>query len=207
VGGDEAVKTQWKANPKIQAKMQSLGLKTEDELQSWFIRQMDTFLTSHGRRLIGWDEILQGGLAQNATVMSWQGTKGAIAAAQSGHDAVLADNGYTYFDAYQTRDHTNEPLAIGGFIPLEKVYNWEPMPATLEPQFRKHILGMQGQLWTEYLPDPKAIEYMAFPRISALAEVAWTPAARRNLDDFKSRLVTQLERLKIQDVNYRPLDR
>jgi hexosaminidase len=207
VGGDEAVKTQWKANPKIQAKMKSLDLKTEDELQSWFIRQMDTFLTSHGRRLIGWDEILQGGLAQNATVMSWQGTKGAIAAAQSGHDAVLADNGYTYFDAYQTRDHTNEPLAIGGFIPLEKVYGWEPMPVALEPQFQKHILGLQGQLWTEYLPDPKAIEYMAFPRISALAEVGWTPAVRRNLDDFKSRLITQLERLKIQDVNYRPLDR
>lgn len=207
VGGDEAVKTQWKANPKIQAKMTSLDLKTEDELQSWFIRQMDTFLTSHGRRLIGWDEILQGGLAQNATVMSWQGTNGAIAAARAGHDAVLADNGFTYLDHYQSRDQKNEPLAIGGFLPLERVYGWEPMPAALEPEFQKHILGLQGQLWTEYLPDPKAVEYMAFPRISALAEVGWTPAGKRNLDDFKTRLATELERLRVQDVNFRPLDR
>ncbi len=206
VGGDEAVKTQWKANAAIQAKMKSLNLKTEDELQSWFIRQMDAFLTSHGRRLIGWDEILQGGLAPNAAVMSWQGTKGAIAAAQAGHDAVLADSGFTYLDHYQSRDTKNEPLAIGGFLPLDRVYGWEPMPSALEPAQQARILGLQGQLWTEYLPDPKTVEYMAFPRISALAEVAWTPAALKNLDDFKVRVAIELERLKIQGVNYRPLD-
>jgi len=206
VGGDEAVKTQWKANPEIEAKIETLGLKNEDELQSWFIRQMDSFLTSHGRRLIGWDEILQGGLAENATVMSWQGTNGAIAAARSGHDAVLADSGFTYLDHYQSRDTKNEPLAIGGFLPLERVYGWEPMPAALEPEFQKHILGLQGQLWTEYLPDPKAVEYMAFPRISALAEAGWTPGDRRNFDDFRSRLIVELDRLGIQDVNYRRLD-
>jgi hexosaminidase len=205
VGGDEAVKTQWKASTRVQARIVELGLKNEEELQSWFIRQMDEFLTARKRRLIGWDEILEGGLAENATVMSWRGLDGAVAAARSGHDAVLTPTSHTYFDYYQSKDRTDEPLAIGGFLPLETVYTWEPMPPSLEPAFQKHVLGVQGQLWSEYLPTPKAVEYMAFPRLTALAEVAWTPTARRQLDEFRSRLVVHYERLQILDVNARPL--
>jgi hexosaminidase len=206
VGGDEAVKTQWQESPRIQARIAELGLKNEEELQSWFIRQMDTFLTARGRRLIGWDEILEGGLAENATVMSWRGTEGALAAARSGHDAVMSPTSHTYFDYYQVKDTAREPLNIGGFLPLETVYTWEPLPADLESQFHKHILGVQGQLWTEYLPTPKAVEYNAFPRLTALAEVAWTETALRRLDTFRPRLATHLERLRILDVNFRPLD-
>ena len=206
VGGDEALKTQWKESPRIQARIAELGLKNEEELQSWFIRQMDTFLTAKGRRLIGWDEILEGGLAENATVMSWRGVEGALAAARSGHDAVMAPTSHTYFDYAQVKDTAREPLNIGGFLPLETVYTWEPMPADLEPQFHKHILGVQGQLWTEYLPTSRAVEYNAFPRLTALAEVAWTETAMRRLDTFLPRLATHLERLRILDVNFRPLD-
>ena len=119
------------------------------------------------RRLIGWDEILEGGLAENATVISWRGLDGAIAAAKTGHDAVLTPTSHTYFDYYQVKDTSKEPLAIGGFLPLDKVYTWEPMPAELEENARTHILGVQGQVWTEYLPNPKAVEYMAFPRMIA----------------------------------------
>jgi hexosaminidase len=205
VGGDEAVKDQWTANPRIQARIKELGLKDENELQSWFIRQMDAYLTSHGRRLIGWDEILEGGLAPNAAVMSWRGLDGALAAARSKHDAVLTPSGWTYFDSYQTRDTTHEPLAIGGFVPLEKVYTWEPMPDALEPEFQKYILGVQGQLWSEYLQDARQVEYAAYPRLTALAEVGWTPTARRALDGFLSRMAVHLQRLKILDVNFRPL--
>lgn len=205
VGGDEAVKTQWKTNPKIQARIKELGLKDEDALQSWFIKQMDTFLTSKGRRLIGWDEILEGGLAQNATVMSWRGIAGAIEAAKTNHDTVLTPTGTTYFDYYQSRDTANEPLNIGGFLPLDKVYTWEPMPPELAADQQKHVLGVQGQLWTEYLQNGKDVEYNAFPRMSALAEVAWTPTAQRQLPDFLARLAVHLQRLKILDVNFKPL--
>jgi hexosaminidase len=203
IGGDEAEKTQWKASPKIQARIKQLDLKDEHELQSWFIKQMDAFLTARKRRLIGWDEILEGGLAENATVMAWRGVEHAVTAARSGHDAVLAPTSHTYFDYYQSQDKASEPPAIGGFLPLEKVYAWEPMPPALEPPFRKHILGVQGQVWTEYLPNPKAVEYMAFPRASALAEVAWSPAAGRSFDEFRARLAVHMERLRILDVNFR----
>jgi hexosaminidase len=203
IGGDEAVKTQWKASPRIQARIAELGLKDEDELQSWFIRQMDAFLTARQRRLIGWDEILEGGLAENATVMAWRGVEHAVTAARSGHDAVLTPTSHTYFDYYQARDTAAEPLAIGGFLPLDRVYAWEPMPAALEPQFQRHILGVQGQLWTEYMPTAKAVEYMAFPRLSALAEVAWTSAERRDFNAFRARLAVHLERLRILDVQFR----
>ena len=205
IGGDEAVKDQWKVNAQIQARIKKLGLRDENELQSWFIRQMDTYLTAHGRRLVGWDEILEGGLAPHATVMSWRGLEGALAAARSGRDAVLTPAEWTYFDSYQTRDTKSEPLAIGGFVPLEKVYAWEPMPVALEPEFQKHILGVQGQLWSEYLQNAKQVEYAAYPRLTALAEVGWTPTARRKLDDFMSRMAVHLQRLKILDVNFRPL--
>jgi hexosaminidase len=167
VGGDEAAKTRWKASPAVQARIRELGLKDEEELQSWFIRQMDSFLASKGRRLIGWDEILQGGLAPGATVMSWRGVAGGTAAARQGHDVVMAPNSHTYFDYYQARPEKSEPLAIGGYVPLDKVYSYDPLPADLTPDCAQHILGAQGQLWTEYLQTPKQVEYMAFPRACA----------------------------------------
>ena len=144
VGGDEAIKPQWKASPRAQARIKELGLKDENELQSWFIKQMDSFLTAHGRRLVGWDEILEGGLAPNAVVMSWRGTAGGIAAARAGHDVVMAPGSHTYFDHYQSAKHDSEPLAIGGFLPIDTVYAYEPVPAELEPQFATHILGAQA---------------------------------------------------------------
>ncbi len=205
IGGDEAVKTQWKSSPRAQERIRELGLKDEHELQSWFIRQIDTYLTQQGRRLIGWDEILEGGLAPNATVMSWRGIEGGLAAARAGHDVVMAPNTAVYFDYYQSLDKATEPLAIGGFIPLDSVYAYEPVPAELEPQFVKHILGAQGQLWTEYMPNGKHVEYMAFPRVSALAEVLWTAKNARDFGEFRARLETHLRRLDVLDVNYRPV--
>lgn len=204
VGGDEAPKDQWKASPAIQARIRSVGVKDEHEMQSWFIRQMDTFLTAQGRRLIGWDEILEGGLAENATVMSWRGTTGGIAAARSGHDVVMAPNSHTYFDYYQSRDRANEPLAIGGFLPIDTVYAFEPVPAELTSDQAKHILGAQAQLWTEYIPTPRHAEYMAYPRLTALSEVLWTSKQRRDFADFSRRLPAHLLRLDALDVNYRP---
>lgn len=206
IGGDEAVKNQWKASPQIQARIKELGLKDEHELQSWFIRQMDGFLTARGRRLVGWDEILEGGLAENATVMSWQGVNGGIAAAKAGHDVVMAPNSHTYFDHLQSRDRKKEPLSIGGFLPLDTVYAFEPIPAALSAAEAKHVLGAQAQLWTEYLPDPKAVEYMMFPRMAALAEAVWTPAPLRNYNEFLSRLQIHAARLQALDVKFRPLD-
>ena len=206
IGGDEAVKTQWKASPAIQARIKELGLKDENELQSWFVRQMDGYLTAHGRRLIGWDEILEGGLAENATVMSWRGTAGGIDAARAGHDVVMAPNSHTYFDHLQSRNRKTEPLSIGGFLPLDTVYAFEPVPAALSATEAKHILGAQAQVWTEYIPDAKHVEYMLFPRMAALAEAVWTPVNRRSYSNFVERLGPHLVRLQAMDVNYRPLD-
>jgi hexosaminidase len=203
IGGDEAPKPQWKASPLAQARIRELGLKDEDELQSYFTRRMDEFLTAHGRSLVGWDEILQGGLAPNAVVMSWRGIDGGIAAARAGHDVVMAPGSHTYFDHYQSADTTTEPLAIGGFLPLDTVYSYEPVPAALTDAEARHVLGSQGQVWTEYIPDPKRVEYMAFPRASALAEVLWTPKTERDFTDFTTRLATHLGRLRVLDVNYR----
>jgi hexosaminidase len=206
IGGDEADKAKWKTSERIQARIKELKLADEHELQSWFIRQMDDFLVSHKRRLVGWDEILEGGLAENAVVMSWRGTKGGIAAARAKHDVIMAPTSHTYFDYYQSKDQTKEPLAIGGFVPLDVVYSFEPIPDELEPEYRQHVLGAQGQLWTEYMPNSKQVEYMAFPRISALAEVVWTPKERKDYNGFLDRLTQHLARLKVLDVNYRPLD-
>jgi hexosaminidase len=203
IGGDEAVKNQWEASPKVQARIRELGLKDEEELQSWFIRQMDDYLTRRGRRLIGWDEILEGGLAPNATVMSWRGVAGGIEAARAGHDVVMAPTSHTYLDYYQSRDVAAEPLAIGGFLPLDTVYAYEPIPAELEPRFARHVLGAQVQLWTEYLPNPKRVEYMAFPRLSAMSEVVWTPRAGKDFTSFLARLRTHGRRLEALDVGYR----
>ena len=186
------------------AHQRELGLKDEHELQSWFIRQIDTFLTSSRTAgSIGWDEILEGGLAPDATVMSWRGTKGGIAAARAGHDVVMTPTSHTYFDYYQSTDRRGEPLAIGGFLPLETVYAYEPVPRRARAASAKHVLGAQAQLWTEYMPDAKQVEYMAFPRLAALAEVVWTPRERRRTSPTSRRGSTAPERLRILDVNFR----
>ncbi len=207
IGGDECPKAQWKASPQARVRMKALGLKDEEELQSYFVRCMDEFLTHQGRRLVGWDEILEGGLAPNATVMSWRGEAGGIAAARAGHDVVMSPNTSTYLDYYQSEDQSKEPLAIGGFVPLETVYVYEPIPPELTPDEARHVLGAQAQLWTEYMPHTSHVEYMAFPRLCALAEAIWTPGAGKDYADFSQRLQTHLKRLSILDVNYRPLDK
>jgi hexosaminidase len=205
VGGDEVPKKEWKESPAAQARMKALGLKNEDELQSWFVKQIDTWLTAKGRRLIGWDEILDGGVAPGAAVMSWRGEKGGITAARAGHDVVMAPENPTYFDHYQAKG-PQELVAIGGFNPIEAVYAYEPIPAQLNPQEARHILGAQGQLWTEYMPNGRHVEYMAWPRLCALAEVLWSPREARNFEGFKTRLGRDLARLKVLDVNFRPLE-
>lgn len=205
IGGDECPKVRWENCPKCQKRIKEEGLADEHELQSWFIKQIDAFLTENGRRLLGWDEILEGGVAPGATVMSWRGETGGIKAAQSGHDVVMSPNSHTYFDCFQATS-ANEPLAIGGFIPIDKVYSYDPIPAALDDEQKKHILGVQGQIWTEYIPTPDYAEYMAFPRACALAEVAWTLKDRKNDKTFYERLKRHLKRLDNLDVNYRPLD-
>ena len=206
IGGDEADKTKWKANARIQERIKELNLEDEHELQSWFIRQMDSFLVAHKRRLVGWDEILEGGLAENAVVMSWRGTKGGIEAARAGHDVIMAPTTHTYLDYSQSPDPDSEPLGQRSVLLLETVYSFEPIPDELEPQFTKHVLGGQAQLWTEYMSTPKHVEYMAFPRLTALAEVVWTPKARKEYAGYLLRLRRHLERLRVLDVNFRPLD-
>ena len=162
-----------------------------------------TLVTARGRRMIGWDEILEGGLAENATVMSWRGMDGGIAAAKANHDVVMAPGSHTYFDHYQSRDKTKEPLAIGGFTPIDSVYAFDPVPPQLTPDEAKHVLGAQAQLWAEYMPNAKHVEYMAYPRMVALSEVLWSAKARRDFTDFTGRLPTHLARLDALDVNYR----
>lgn len=203
VGGDEVPYDQWKASPAAQARMKELGMKSEAELHGYFIRRMDEFLTKRGRRLVGWDEILEGGVDRSATVMSWRGNKGGIAAARLGHDVVMAPNSHTYFDYYQAKA-PSEPLTIGGFVPLEKVYEFDPVPQELSAEEGARILGAQGQLWSEYMPTPERVEYMAFPRSTALAEVAWTPKARKGYAGFLRRLKGFEQRWKARGVNFRP---
>ncbi|MBN1874764.1 MAG: beta-N-acetylhexosaminidase [Anaerolineae bacterium] len=205
VGGDEVPKVQWETSPVAQTRMRELGLANEEELQSYFIRRMDDFLTARGRRLVGWDEILEGGLAENATVMSWRGTEGGVAAAMSGHDVVMAPTHSTYLDYYQSEAREQEPLAIGGYLPLEKVYAFDPHCEGIDEAHVHHVLGTQGQLWTEYIPTPEHLEYMAFPRLCALAEVAWTPAGRKDYADFLTRLHFHLQRLDGMAVHYHKL--
>lgn len=206
IGGDEVWKEPWKKNPRAQERMKALGLKSEEELQSWFIKQFNDYLSKKGRRLIGWDEILEGGLAPGAAVMSWRGESGGITAAKAGHDVVMAPNEQTYFDHYQSRFTEGEPKAIGGFTDLKEVYGYEPIPAELSPTEARRILGAQCQLWSEFIPHPRQMEYMAYPRTSAFAEVVWSPAGSRNFDDFMARLKEHVKRLDVMDVNYRRLD-
>jgi hexosaminidase len=202
VGGDEAPKRRWEESPVAQAIIQREGLADEHELQSYFIRRIERFLLAHDRRLIGWDEILEGGLAPEATVMSWRGMQGGIEAAKQGHDVIMTPVSHVYFDYYQGNRET-EPPAIGGFTPLEKVYQFEPVPPDLTPDEAKHILGAQGNLWTEYIATGAKVEYMVVPRMLALAEVVWSPANQRNWRGFAARLPAQLRHLDVMGVNYR----
>jgi hexosaminidase len=204
VGGDECPKQSWRACPHCQARRAAEGLRDEDELQSWFIRRMGEWLAARGRRLVGWDEILEGGLAAGATVMSWRGIDGGVAAAASGHDVVMSPNTHCYFDYYQSRDTAAEPPAIGGHLPLEQVYDFDPIPAAIAGAHAGHVLGVQGNIWTEYIATPAQVEYMAFPRALALAEVGWTPAARRSAAHFQERLRGHLPLLDRLGVHYRP---
>jgi hexosaminidase len=204
LGGDEAIKNQWEASPQVQERIKELGLKDEHELQSWFLTQMGNFLTQQGRLLIGWDEILEGGLPEGAAVMSWRGTEGGIAAAQAEHDVVMAPQSHVYFDHYQSNDPT-EPLAIGGYTPLDKVYGFDPIPAELTPEQAKYVMGTQGTLWSEYILTTDHLEYMAFPRLIALAEVAWTAPEHRDFADFRQRLAQHEARLTNLNVSFRPV--
>ena len=206
IGGDEAPKVRWQESSFAQEVIRREGLADENELQSWFIRRIERFLNANGRRLIGWDEILEGGLAPNATVMSWRGTEGGIQAAQQGHDVVMTPTSHLYFDYYQSEERDSEPLAIGGFLPLERVYEYEPIPSDLTDEQAVHILGAQGNVWTEYMKTEQYVEYMVFPRLFALSEVVWSPADAKDLDGFLDRLRWHLERLDALGVNYRALD-
>lgn len=201
IGGDECPKTRWKESAYCQALMKKDGLKDENELQSYFIRRIEKYLNSKGRNIIGWDEILEGGLAPNATVMSWRGVAGGIEAAKAGHDAIMTPGAYCYFDHYQA-DPAFEPLAIGGLTTLEKVYSFNPVPSTLTAKEAMHIVGAQGNLWTEYIDSPEKAEYMAYPRAIALAEVLWTPPANREWSNFIERLNGHVDRLDGMAVNY-----
>ncbi|NVJ88602.1 MAG: family 20 glycosylhydrolase [Flavobacteriaceae bacterium] len=201
IGGDEAPKTRWKNCTHCQQLIKKEGLKDEHELQSYFITRMEKYINSKGKQIIGWDEILEGGLAPNATVMSWRGTNGAVEAAKEHHDVILTPGSHCYFDHYQSDDE-NEPLAIGGYLPLEKVYNFEPIPSELNNEESKYVLGAQGNVWTEYITTPEQIEYMILPRAAALSEVVWTKKTQKNYKDFVERLVYFNKYLDEKEVNY-----
>jgi hexosaminidase len=202
IGGDEAPKARWRASEVAQAVIKREGLKDEHELQSYFIRRIEKFLASHGRRIIGWDEILEGGLAPQATVMSWRGIKGGIEAARAGHDVIMTPGSHTYID-HTEGDVRFEPLNIGGYVPMDTVYAYEPVPDSLTAEEGKHVLGSQAQMWAEYMPTNEQREYMAFPRMLALSEVVWTPRQLRSWDSFRGRLLPQILALDAMGVRNR----
>lgn len=204
IGGDEAPKTQWKACSHCQKLIDSEGLKDENGLQSYFIKEMEAFVNSKGKKIIGWDEILEGGLAPNATVMSWRGTEGAVEAAKDGHQVILTPTSHAYFDYYQA-EHKEEPLAIGGFLPLKKVYGFNPIPKELDEAQSKYVLGAQGNVWTEYMRTSLQVEYMAFPRMLAMSEVVWSgPSSNLEVEypEFLSRVERFIPRLEALEINY-----
>ncbi len=208
IGGDEAPKVRWEKCPACQARIKELGIKAkngfqaEHYLQSYVTARIEKFLNDNGRSIIGWDEILEGELAPNATVMSWRGMEGGIKAAQMGHDVIMTPTQYAYFDYYQTADNESEPLAIGGFLPLERVYGFEPAPDILTEEQKAHIIGTQANLWTEYIKTPEHAEYMALPRLDAISEVQWTQPAKKNYDNFLQRLPAMLKLYDKLGYNY-----
>ncbi|MGN8067729.1 beta-N-acetylhexosaminidase [Mucilaginibacter sp. 22184] len=204
IGGDEVPKDEWKSSALAQKIIHENNLKDEHELQSWFINRIEKFLNKNGKNLIGWDEILEGGLTPNATVMSWRGEAGGIQAAKEGHNVIMSPNSNMYVDHAQAKDAKTEPLAIGGFLPLYVVYNYNPRPTALTADQQKHILGVQANMWTEYVSTNNKLEYMLFPRAIALAEVGWTKTENKNYEDFASkRLPVVLESIERSGVNYR----
>lgn len=203
IGGDEVDKTAWHKSAFCQKLIKKLKLKNEEGIQSYFIQRIEKFVNSKGRSIIGWDEILQGGLAPNATVMSWTGESGGIAAAQQHHNVIMTPGAWVYFDHAQANTYM-EPLSIGGYAPLQKVYSYNPMPAALTPDQQKYIMGVQANIWTEYIATGDKVEYMLLPRLLALSEIAWTPVANKNYNDFaKIRVPVHLGKLDAQGYNYR----
>lgn len=203
IGGDEAGKSAWKTCPKCQKRMKDEHLANVDELQSYLIHRIEKFLNDHGRHLLGWDEILQGGIAPNATVMSWRGEEGGIAAVTSGHHAIMTPGAYCYLDSYQDAPYS-QPEAIGGYLPLKKVYSYNPVPASLTPEQAKLVYGVQGNLWVEYISTPEHVEYMIYPRILALAETAWSAPERKSWPDFHARALSAVADLQAK--GYHPFD-
>jgi len=207
IGGDEAPKTAWEHCDKCQARIKSEGLENEHELQSYFITRMEKYINSKGRQIIGWDEILEGGLAPNASVMSWRGESGGIDAANQEHYVVMTPGSPCYFDHYQSKEVENEPLAIGGYNSLKAVYEYNPIPKELPKDKHKYILGSQANVWTEYIPTYQQLEYMVYPRLCALSEALWTGENKPGFDDFNIRLRIHEHRLITWKVNYRELDK
>ena len=203
IGGDEAGKSAWKTCPKCQKRMKDEHLANVDELQSYLIHRIEKLLNNHGRHLLGWDEILQGGIAPNATVMSWRGEEGGIAAVTSGHRAIMTPGAYCYLDSYQDAPYS-QPEAIGGYLPLKKVYSYNPVPASLTAEQAKLVYGVQGNLWVEYIPTPEHVEYMIYPRILALAETAWSAPERKSWPDFHTRALSAVADLQAK--GYHPFD-
>ncbi|WP_423128130.1 family 20 glycosylhydrolase [Gaoshiqia sp. Z1-71] len=201
IGGDECPKDRWKKCPDCQKRIRREGLKDEHELQSYFVQRIEKVLLAHGKKMIGWDEILEGGLAPSATVMSWRGEAGGIEAAQQGHDVVMTPGNWVYLDHYQGSSQV-EPVAIGGYTTLEESYGYDPVPAELDGEKAKHVLGTQGNVWSEYLYTPEMFEYRIYPRIIALAEVGWTEKANKDYTDFLRRMDPQFERLDYHGINY-----
>lgn len=202
IGGDEAWKEEWEKCPLCQKRIKEKDLKDEHGLQSYFLQQLDDFLVAHGRAMIGWDEILEGGLAQNATVISWRGESGGIKSAKMGHDVIMTPVDYCYFDYYQNPDKELEPLAFNGLITLSKVYNYEPIPAELTEEEGKYVLGAQGNMWSEWMPTSDLVEYRALPRMTALSEVLWSPKESRDEADFMNRLEPFLSWLTVDGYNF-----
>lgn len=203
IGGDEAGKSAWKTCPKCQKRMKDEHLANVDELQSYLIHRIEKFLNNHGRHLLGWDEILQGGIAPNATVMSWRGEEGGIAAVTSGHRAIMTPGAYCYLDSYQDAPYS-QPEAIGGYLPLKKVYSYNPVPASLTLEQAELVYGVQGNLWVEYISTPEHVEYMIYPRILALAETAWSAPERKSWPDFHTRALSAVADLQAK--GYHPFD-
>ncbi len=203
IGGDEANKKQWIESEEVQEIMKNLELENEAQLQSYFISRMEKILNSLNKKIIGWDEIIQGGLNPNATIMSWRGIEGGITAAKAGNYAIMTPTSHCYFDYYQ-RKSSDEPLAIGGFTPLQKVYEFEPIPKELDLNQSSKILGAQGNLWTEFIKTPEQVEYMTVPRMTALSEVVWSKRKVRNFKEFKLRLNLYKYFLDLENINYSP---